>query len=768
MDKILLPPAVSVDAIARHLTRAYGLQGRLVPIAAERDQNHRLLSDAGEYLVKVCSLAEGFDAARAHAAALQHIERADPSLPAPRVIVAQNGAALTTLEDGGTRYPFMVLAWLPGNVLADEKDAAAYREPVGAMVARLGLALRGFSDPAIQSRDLIWNVMQVDALSPHVGLLPEDWRATARQLLSHFTASLKPQLQRLRTQVIHGDVHPWNVVVEEGRVSGIIDFGDMIHAPLVIDPANVIADFLEGSPDAARSFSDVLRGYSVHCPLLTEETAVLIDLVKLRLLSTAIIALMRGKAGAAETESITALSRISLAGLAKLQADEENLRKLCAEAGGANMMVTERGEALLERRKAAMGPKPLLFYSKPLHMLRGDGVWLHADDGRAYLDCYNNVAHVGHCHPDVVEAVSRQLRILNTNTRYITDQSIQYAEALKATVDPSLDTVIFVNSGSEANDVAWHIANVVTGNSGALCMEFAYHGITMATMAVSPSNYPEGKWRAPHVRQLESPDTYRGRFRLTHNDVGEAYAATADAAIAELQKAGFGISMGIIDSAFMTNGIINAPPGYVAGVARRVREAGGLFIADEVQSGFGRMGTHMWGHQHHGVVPDFVTIGKPAGNGYPVGVVITRSDLLERFTTETGPFFSTFGGGNAACAAGHAVLKVMEREHLRENALATGAYFRECLQKVSQRHEIIGDVRGSGFAVGIELVRNRKTQEPAAAETRRTLDLMKEEGVLIGSDGQHGNVLKLRPPLVFQRDHAERVAAALDSALKRL
>jgi 4-aminobutyrate aminotransferase-like enzyme len=413
-----------------------------------------------------------------------------------------------------------------------------------------------------------------------------------------------------------------------------------------------------------------------------------------------------------------------------------------------------------------MGEKLYVFYDPPLHIVKGEGVWLTATDGRRYLDCYNNVPHVGHSHPYVAEAIARQARTLSTNTRYLTDQSIEYAERLVALAPEGLTSVVFVNSGSEANDLAWRMAKAFTGKRGGLAMDFAYHGVSEAIDAFSPSNAPE-HWHAPHVRLLPPPDTYRGPFGPHEAAVGERYAALAEPLIAELEAAGLGVAAAMVDSAFMTNGILDAPPGYLTGVAARVRKAGGLFIADEVQSGFGRMGTAFWGHRHHGVAPDFITIGKPAGNGFPVGAVITRPEILAHFLT-FGPFFSTFGGNNMACAAGVAVLDVIRDEDLLANARSAGDHLRHGLRGLMAKHSLIGDVRGVGLATGVELVHDRTTRQPAGDVMARLLSLIRDEGVLIGGEGKLGNVLKIRPPIIFSRDDADVTVAAVDRALAKL
>ena len=413
-----------------------------------------------------------------------------------------------------------------------------------------------------------------------------------------------------------------------------------------------------------------------------------------------------------------------------------------------------------------MGEKLYVFYDPPLHIVKGEGVWLTASDGKRYLDCYNNVPHVGHAHPYVAEAIARQARTLSTNTRYITDQSIEYAERLAELASEGLTSVTFVNSGSEANDLAWRMAKAFTGHSGGLAMEFAYHGVSESIDAFSPSNAP-AHWKAPHIRLLPAPDVYRGPYGPQDNDAGARYAALADPLIGDLQEKGLGVAAMMVDSAFMTNGILDAPAGYLQGIVARVHKAGGLFIADEVQSGFGRMGPSFWGHRHHGVVPDFITIGKPAGNGYPLGVVITRPEILSHFL-QLGPFFSTFGGNNVAGAAGMAVLDVIRDENLLENARDVGAHFRRGLSELMSKHALIGDVRGVGLATGVELVHDRASKQPAGDVMHRLLNLIRDEGALVGGEGKFGNVLKIRPPIVFSRADADFAVAAIDRALSRL
>jgi 4-aminobutyrate aminotransferase-like enzyme len=404
------------------------------------------------------------------------------------------------------------------------------------------------------------------------------------------------------------------------------------------------------------------------------------------------------------------------------------------------------------------------FYDRPLHFERARGAYLHGTDGHRYLDCYNNVPQVGHCNMHVVNAISRQAAALNTNTRYMYSSVLEYAERLTDKLAPHLNACVFVNSGSEANDFAWQIAKFATGHSGGLLMEDAYHGITESTIAFSPSS-PDTVL-PKHLAGLVTPDPYRGPFREDEPDIVECYAADADRAVANLAANDHGLAAFMIDSAFCSSGVPDVPNGYLKAVETRVRAAGGLMICDEVQSGFGRMG-QWWGHEYHGVRADIVTMGKPVANGHPLGVVVLSSDILNAFIDAVSPF-STFGGNTVACAAGNAVLDVIERDALIEQGLEVGNYLRDRLRQLAGSQVLIGDVRGAGMLTGLEFVTDRTSRTPATKETKQLLELMRKKQILVGSEGRDGNILKLRPPLVFEKKHADKLVDGLDACLSQL
>jgi len=408
---------------------------------------------------------------------------------------------------------------------------------------------------------------------------------------------------------------------------------------------------------------------------------------------------------------------------------------------------------LLRRRAQALGPTYRLFYSQPLHLVRGQGVWLFDSAGKRYLDCYNNVASVGHCHPHVVDALTKQAATLNTHTRYLHENVVRYAERLGATLPGDLKVCLFVCTGTEANDLAFRIARTVTGNEGAIVTENAYHGNSMAVTELSTAEYPAGE-RPDYLAVVEAPNPFRGTFRHGDADSGIKYAAFIDAAIEKLEQRGRKPAMFLCDAIFDSNGVLTAPPGYFQAIYRKVRAAGGLCVADEVQAGLCRLGDHMWGFEDSGVVPDIVTVGKPIGDGHPLAAVVTTPAIAAEFSRKF-HYFNTFGGNPVSAAAGLAVLDVVEREGILQQVHEVGAYLGQGLREFAQGSSLIADVRGKGLFYGLELVSDLESLEPAREQAGRIRDRLCVNGVLVGTSGPLDNVIKIRPPLVFSREHAD-------------
>jgi 4-aminobutyrate aminotransferase-like enzyme len=419
---------------------------------------------------------------------------------------------------------------------------------------------------------------------------------------------------------------------------------------------------------------------------------------------------------------------------------------------------------LLQRRLRAMGPAYRLFYREPVHLVRGEGVWLFDSKGQKYLDCYNNVASVGHCHPHVVDALANQAATLNTHTRYLHENVVRYAERLGNTLPGELSTCMFVCTGTEANDLAFRIARTVTGHEGAIVTEHAYHGNSIVVTELSTEDYPASE-RPGYLETVEAPNPYRGAYRYGDPEWGDSYAALADRAVARLAGRGKKPAMFICDNIFSSNGILTPPPEYLQGMYRRVRAAGGLIIADEVQSGLCRLGDHTWGFQDSDVVPDIVTMGKPIGDGHPLAAVVTTPAIAEAFARQF-HYFNTFGGNPVSAAVGSAVLDVIEKENILQNVNQVGAQLRAGLMALSRKHERVGDVRGKGLFYGVEMVRDRKSLEPAKEEAQGIREHLRDNGVLLGTTGPLDNVIKIRPPLVFSGSNAVELLEKLELAIE--
>jgi 4-aminobutyrate aminotransferase-like enzyme len=421
--------------------------------------------------------------------------------------------------------------------------------------------------------------------------------------------------------------------------------------------------------------------------------------------------------------------------------------------------------SLLEKRFGVLGPRSPLFYDDPLQVVRGEGVWLYDAAGRRYLDAYNNVPHVGHCHPRVVDAICRQARTLNTHTRYLDEAVVAYAERLLGLFALPLSRVFFTCTGSEANELALRIARECTGHQGVITTSHAYHGNTAAVAEIS-SAFTKSERRGKFTRTIPVIDPYRERGSRTDEELTAAYLEDARRSIDDLAAHGVGLAAILLCSAFSSEGLPAVPAGYLSGMAELAHAAGGLFIADEVQAGFGRFGTDMWGYACHRAQPDIVTLGKPMGNGHPLSAVVTTAELMEEFTSAN-MYFNTFAGNQVSCAAGMAVLDVLQDEGLLDNARAVGTYVVERVLLLQKTCPNIGDVRGNGLFIGVDIVADAgSSRAPAPAVARQVVNGMRAQGVLVSRTGPADNVLKIRPPMPFSTANADQLVQTLGDVLR--
>lgn len=413
--------------------------------------------------------------------------------------------------------------------------------------------------------------------------------------------------------------------------------------------------------------------------------------------------------------------------------------------------------ALVARRQAALGPAYRLFYEHPLHLVRGEGVWLYDAGGRAYLDTYNNVASCGHCHPRIVAAMAEQAGLFASHTRYLHDRVLTLAERLLGTMPAEMGHVMFTCTGSEANDLALRIARAATGGTGVIVTENAYHGVTASVAEFSPS-LGSGVPLGPHVRTVPPPDP-----RRFAGDAAQGFADAVQAAIDDLNRHGIRPAVLIVDTIFSSDGVFADPTGVLGPAVAAIRAAGGIFIADEVQPGFGRTGAGMWGFSRHGIVPDMISMGKPMGNGYPLAALALRPEVIAEFG-QNARYFNTFGGNAVAAAVGNAVLDVIADEGLIENARTVGAGFADTLRDLARQYAGLGEVRAAGLFLGVDV---ETDGHPDGARAGRLVNGLREEGVLISATGPKGHVLKIRPPLTFSADNVAFFAERLERVLRR-
>jgi 4-aminobutyrate aminotransferase-like enzyme/Ser/Thr protein kinase RdoA (MazF antagonist) len=728
------PPRFSADEAAAIAAKLFDLRGDAVDLGSERDQMFLIEDGAGGGVLKISNLGEDPPVLDLEENALLHIGRVDPELP----IARQRGRATVDGRDG----PHFVRLFerMQGRVGgADLPDDAVFA--FAAIHARLTLALRGFFHPAA-GRDLLWNPAQAPRLRPLVASIADsDRRQVVERVLDRFEERVLPRWAYLPAQVAHGDFTLDNVFLDErDRVAGIVDFGDMSFTARAGDFAIGLVSLLRGRPesDVFRVARIAIDGYASRIPLEDEELDLLADLVAARLAALVTISAWRVERYPENAEYIQSWDADSWALLERF--DAVGLDAVARELGARQRPAPTN--KLVRRRSAVLGSALTgLTYRHPVHLVRGEGVWLFDADGKRLLDAYNNVPVVGHCHPRVTEAVVRQTRALNTHSRYLYEPLVELAERLVATMPPAtgLDAVMLLNSGSEANDLAWRLATVASGHAGAVVTEFAYHGVTTAIADFSPEEWPDGH-RPEQVEPIVPP--------------GSGREVDMAGAVERLDARGLGLAAAYLDCGFTSDGIWTPSPDDVQAIAGATREAGGLLVADEVQAGHGRSGEDLWSFTQYGVAPDVVTLGKPMGNGYPVAALITRQELFDRLKART-EVFSTFGGNPVAARAALAVLDVIEDERLVENAARVGAELRAAIEHLA--HERIVAVRGRGLLVGVQL------EAPELAED--AVNRMRDAGVLVNRTGPRGDVLKIRPPLVFAAEHVKLLVGALGAAL---
>ena len=760
------PPSMTDSTLAAVLQDGWDLgPARLQRVASEQDIT-ALVDD--RYFLKVSNPAVSPEFIDLEIKAMAHLARYC-DVEVPRTVPGRGGDLMRTIAGDDGRASFArLITRVSGSALEGTPITIGRAEAIGLLAARINRGLAGFFHPAA-GRDVDWDPRRASIVygrdpAPE----PSDLRDVAERV-----ANLAERTAALPSAVQHGDLTLTNLLSDgagNGAVIAVVDFGDMCHNADVCDLAIALTSVLrntssvrmEGTWALARG---VIDGYQSLRPLSPDEIDVLGELVLARLLVTVAIARQRASVAGVDQAYAgqwDASSRTLLRELAALSQGE--LAERFHGIAGTRRSPRRRaqpheGSGVLRGRRARAlgGAISPLFYREPLAIERGAGAWLYDADGVAYLDAYNNVAVVGHANPAVTVAVTEQLRVLNTHSRYLHSGVVELAERLVATLPAELDSCLFTPSGTEANELAWRFATEYTGGDGAIIVEHAYHGSTKWMADLSSNEWPQGH-RPGAVATIKAPIG-------AHDPVTEEQAAQRVAAAAEtLRRRGHKPALVLVDPGFTSEGIRDAPAAYLRGIASGARQAGALFLADEVQSGYGRSGTHFWRHSMAGFTPDIVTIGKPMGAGYPIGATIARREIMDRLAARY-EYFSTFAATAVAAAAANAVLDVINERSLIAAAGAIGQQLRDGIRDIADRHSILGEVRGTGLICGVDLFPDQaRTPKALAAQF---LEALKRNRVLAGLTGPQGTVLKIRPPLIWTSEHLTSFLVTLESTAEQ-
>ena len=776
MGSVFRPDLSELDikSIARE---SFGMDvSSVTPMGGYIDQNFRIDLPSGErYLIKVHSRNEPDAVLALQNEALTHLSAMQLDFATPAVIKSASGDSVVAIESSKSADRVRCLTYIDGQLLAERTPISReLLHSAGSTIAALDQSLASFNHPAASRPDMDWDLRNAQRISGYVHLMPNPAiRRLADYFFLQFETTVLPELNRLPLQICHNDGHRYSLLTDHAeqcsRIAGVIDFGDICLTHAVCHLAVCISDLIVGQDDLVAGAADIVAGYHQVRALSRDEISLIYHLVGTRL---AIYAAMAGRALREDPTNAHPQAKLEDVGklLRRLSATSpvawrNALLAACQLAEPATQMEAHC-DALVDQRHRFFSPSLYTHYAQPIVLEQSAFQYFYDQSGATYLDCVNNVCQWGHCHPSIVRAAQKQMATLNTNSRYVYEQMAAFAERLTDTMPNGLDTVFFVNSGSEANDLAARLARAYTGNNDFVVVDRAYHGNSSLSTDLSPNRIDRpGRPGLPnYVRKTECPDLYRGRFRDDDPNAAQHYINDLGAVIDDMVAAERSPAAFFAESLIGTGGQIVFPENYLASVYSKVRAAGGVCVADEVQVGFGRTGDHVWCFQSQGVTPDIVTMGKPIANGHPMAAVVTRREIAEAFDNGI-TYFNTFGGNPVSCAIGLACLNVLEQENLMANTKAMSSLLLKGLDELQSRHSLIGDIRGLGLYIGVELVTDRLARTPATSAAKLIVELMKTKGILVNTNGYDSNVIKIKPPMIIDAADIDQLLSAFESAL---
>lgn len=712
---------------------------------AYANTNYLIETKSNKYILKEYMFEqELFDFLLAESRILQNLSENQPDL-FQKVYLNKDNEAVFRKND----KMYRLIGFLEGELLVNVAHSEKLSENLGKILAKADLILQKLNLPAIKARQYEWDILQIDLSKKYFQEIenPAD-RKLVEYFHLQFNEEVRPHIPELRKSIIHADANDYNVLVKDDKISGIIDFGDSVYSLLVNELAVAITYLMFEKDEALNYAVAFIKGYHKIIPLQEKEIKLLYYLIATRL-CISVSQAAHAKKLKPKDEYISISERPAWNLLRKwIEINPLKAEDIFRRAAGMSSIINDTTIEDTSLRNKNISRVFSISYPKPIKMHKAAFQYMYDTHGNTYLDTRNNIPQVGHSHPRIVQAAQRKMAQLNTNTRYLYDELNEYSERLLAKFPKQLNKIYFVNSGSAAADLAYRLALTHTKKQKFAVMQYGYHGNTYATINLSHYKFAGkgGSGTPENIIVADAPDTYRGKYTNTES-AGRSYAfdfiKTAKAYSGQI--AGF-IAEPIISAA----GQIPLPKGYLSEIYQFIRNQGGVCISDEVQTGFGRTGKHFWAYEASGIVPDIVVLGKPIGNGHPMAAVVCRKEIAKSF--ENGmEFFSSFGGNPISCAIGIEVLNILEEENLAKNAVEVGNYMIEQFKKLAKKYLIIGDVRGLGLSLGIDIVKNPLTKEPDTEFAQTIVNQLKSKGILAGTDGPFDNVLKIKPPLCFTK-----------------
>ena len=762
----------SIEEIETLVKEYYQLTIKAKELTGEYELNYLLTTqDGAKYIFKVAIEQNSYDFFDAQIKIVEHLSGSDVADKFFRYITNVDGKMITVLQRGNSVCYLRLLTYLEGEFWMNLKERPdELHEDLGNFLGKMDRALEDFSHPAMH-RHYVWDISQAADANRKLDCIKDhERRRIAGYFLLQFETEVLPIISSLRHAYAHHDANDTNILVQGKKVSGLIDFSDMVYTALINNLAVACTYAMMNQEDPLHAAELIVGGYHKSNPVKSEELDLLYYLIAARLCISvtqsaynASIETNNEHHFVSEGPAWDLLNKLIRINPIKAQ---DVFRKVCGYPG---LIGEDDYSTIIKERKEHIGPNLSLSYQKKLKIVRGALQYLYDDKGRTYVDCVNNPSHVGHCHPVVVKKIQRQVATLNTNSRYLHDYIIEYANRLIATLPKSLSVCYFTNSGSEANDLAVRMSRHFTKQKDIIVLDHAYHGTSTVDIEMSPYKFDGkgGSGKMPWIHKAISPDLYRGPYKYDDAGAGKKYAADIQRIIAALQNEDKAPALFICETLLGVGGQIPLPPGYLKEVYQLIRAAGGVCIADEVQVGFGRVGDAFWGFELQEVVPDIVVMGKPIGNGHPLAAVVVTPEIANAFNNGM-EYFNTYGGNPVSMAAGLAVLDTIQQEEMQQHAKETGEYLMKGLRKLMEKYPIIGDVRGHGLFIGAEMVKDRKTLEPAIPEIDIVVEKVKECGYLLSTDGPLHNVLKIKPPMPFNKANSDELLAHLDKAIGEL